>query len=521
MKRTLYTKINTIILVFTVGILAGCTDFLTDQPESVLTQVDFYTTPTRINQGVIGCYAGLATIVKDEWMFTELRSDNACLYAVASSSGSSVDQTDLAFFRPSPSLPLIQKYWYNTFQNISNVNAVLPSVADNSYVTIETQRAQYEAELLFIRALHYYNLVNLFGDMFKITTVIGPNDAKKLTRRPASEIYAEIIIPDLIKASAGAPASYSSGDAGRVTKWAAKSLLAKVYMTLGGAENIALAKPLLEDVLANSGSGLITSKGTFASAYSAIFDVANEMNKEIIFAVRYLGGSSGIGSSFWGWFAPSGSANLFLKIGTPLGFNSPTYEMRAKFTAEANDTRKDASFRTWIKPGSTDTIPYISKFTDATMTQALQAENDWIILRYADVQLLYAEVLAQGANPDNARAEVNKIRARAGVSSYLNFASKEEALDSVYAERRLELAFENQRWFDLLRMAKSYNNPEKPIEVMKQHVFVTDWARAYSKFNPIPVPEERFFTTERLLLPIPQTEIDTNNEIEIKQNSGY
>ena len=195
--------------------------------------------------------------------------------------------------------------------------------------------------------------------------------------------------------------------------------------------------------------------------------------------------------------------------------------MRAKFTAETNDTRSDASFKTWIKPGSTDTIPYISKFTDATMTQALQAENDWIILRYADVQLLYAEVLAQGSNPDDARAEVNKIRTRAGVSSYLNFASKEEALDSVYAERRLELAFENQRWFDLLRMAKSYNNPKKSIEVMKQHVFVTDWARAYSKFNPIPVPEERFFTTERLLLPIPQTEIDTNNEIEIKQNSGY
>jgi hypothetical protein len=101
------------------------------------------------------------------------------------------------------------------------------------------------------------------------------------------------------------------------------------------------------------------------------------------------------------------------------------------------------------------------------------------------------------------------------------FNSKEAALDSVYAERRLELAFENQRWFDLLRMAKSYNNPNKPVEILYKHVFVTDWAALYSKYTQIPLPREDLFKKERLLLPIPQNEIDTNNEIEIIQNESY
>jgi len=79
--------------------LTSCEDFLTDKPESVLTQVDFYTTPIRINQGVIGCYAGLANIQKDEWMYTELRSDNSCQSETGSSATIRIDQTDIASFR--------------------------------------------------------------------------------------------------------------------------------------------------------------------------------------------------------------------------------------------------------------------------------------------------------------------------------------------------------------------------------------------------------------------------------------
>lgn len=509
-------KIN-IILILSAVLFTSCEKSLTDVPESVLTQVNFYNTPIRINQGVLGCYAGMASVMQDEWMFTENRSDNTCVASSGTGQTIRVDLCDLAFFRPSPSLPMIQTYWYKIFQNISNVNAVLPSLADNSFITVETQRAQYEAELLFIRAFHYYNLVNLFGDMFKITTVIGPNEAKKTPRSPASEIYNEIIIPDLIKAANQAPASYSGTEVGRITKWAAKSLLAKTYMMIGGTDNLAKAKILLQEVILAPAHGLLTGTG----AYANVFSISNEMNKEIIFAVRYKGGSLGIGSPFWGTFAPEGSANLILKIGTPAGNNNPTYEIMNLFNADPKDTRKDACFKVWIK-SATSSVQYISKYMDATMTQALQSENDWIVIRYADIVLLYAEILAQDGNFAIAHTEVNKIRTRAGLDPITTpFESVGAALDAVYNERRLELAFENQRWFDLLRMGKSYNNPNKAVEVLSKHIFVTDWTVLYSTYSPILPPEVSFFKKERLLLPIPQSEIDTNNEMKIAQNTDY
>jgi hypothetical protein len=418
---------------------------------------------------------------------------------------------------------MIKDYWYRLFQNISNINGILPSVNDNKYVSLESKRAQFEGELLFMRAYHYFTLVNLFGDMFKVTTVIGPNEAKKIVRSPVSEIYNEIIIPDLIKAASEAPSAYAAGsDKGRITKWAAKAMLAKVYMQLGGADNLALAKPLLQEVMAASDYGLLTEKGSSPSAYANIFNISNEMNKEIIFAVRYLGGNSGIGSQFWTNFAPDGSANLFLKIGTPEGNNNPTLEIMNLFASDVKDSlRAKASFGTWKKTPTTS-IPYISKYQDITMTQSRQSENDWPVIRYADVVLLYAELLAQDpAGYATAHIEVNKVRTRAGVDPLPAFTSTTEALDAVYKERRLELAFENQRWFDLLRMNKSYGDPDKAMTILKTHHFVTDWALLYSKYSPILPPIESFFINDRLLLPIPQTEIDTNNEMVIKNNPSY
>jgi hypothetical protein len=511
-------KILIIILALSAMIsFSGCEDFLTDNPESVLTQVNFYTTPVRINQGILGCYAGMANILRDEWMFTEMRSDNTCVNNSGTGSTVRVDMCDMKFFRTSPSLPMVRDYWYKIFQNISNINAVLPSVADNTFIPIETQRAQYEGELLFMRAYHYFNLVTLWGDMFKITSVIGPNEAKKVNRSPSSEIYNEIIIPDLIKASAEAPSVYPSTEAGRITRWAAKSLLAKVYMMMGGVENLAKAKPLLEEVMAVPALGLVTGAG----AYASIFNINNEMNKEIIFAVRYKGGALGIGSPFWGTFAPDGSGNTILKIGTPVGNNNPTFELMNKFNQDPKDTRKATCFQLWYKTPTTP-LQYIAKYQDATMTQALQSENDWPVIRFADIVLLYAEVLAQDGNFAIAHNEVNKTRVRAGMDPItIPFSSVEVALDSVYNERQKELAFENQRWFDLLRMEKSYNDPEKAVTILTKHTFVTDWAVLYSKYNPILPPVQSFFKRERLILPIPQAEIDTNNEIKIGQNPDY
>ncbi len=511
---------NIILAWFVILIFSGCDSLITDKPESMLIQDNFFTTQTHISEGVVGCYKGMCKTINEEWKFTEMRSDNSCVAYTSTSSGDRSDYCFMKFFNPPTSLPIMRDYWYVLFQNISNVNAILPSVAAGStYVSSESLRAQYEAELLFIRAYHYYTLVNLWGDMFKVTKVIGPLDAKTIVRSPATEIYDEIIFPDLIKAADQLPATYSAAEAGRITKWAAKAMLAKAYMQKGDLQDIPKAQTLLEEVIGTTQyCNLVTTKGTAVSAYANVFSVDNEMNPEIIFAIRFSRSNS-LGSSFWGTFAPDGSAANIIKAGTPVGDNNPTPEFMSKFS-DPTDTRKDACFRVWDKNASTHE-QYISKYIDPSMVIALQGENDWPVIRYSDLLLLHAEILAQSANPNDALADVNKVRVRAGVKPYLNFASKTEALDSVYQERRIELAFENHRWFDLLRMGKAYDDPNKALSILTTAIFTTDYLLLYGQFNKIAPPVQSSFTIERMLLPIPQQEIDTNNKMVIPQNPGY
>jgi hypothetical protein len=519
-------KIGIIISILSVIVLASCKDLIVDEPQSKLVQDGFYNSQMTINEGIMGCYAGMANILTDEWRFTENRSDNGCVNSVGTGSQPRVDLTDIKFFRTPTSQPMLYSLWYRYFQNIMNANAILPSVATGQpYISTESQRAQYEGELLFIRGYHYFSLVSLWGDMFKITKVITLDEAKTFDRRPVTEIYQDIIIPDLTKAAAQLPSTYpSSADQGRITKWAAKGMLAKVYMTLGGTANLTLAKGLLEEIMNVPQYGLITTgitvAGTTLSAYASIFDVSNEMNKEIIFAVRYLGGSTGIGSPFWTLFSPDGTANLFLKVGTPGGHLNPTPELVKFFQTDPLDKRTDATFRLYVK-NKTTTIAYPSKYIDPNMTQSNQSENDWIVLRYADLVLLHAEIMAQDGNFATAHLDVNKVRARAGVAPVSAFTSPTAALDAVYKERRSELAFENHRWFDLLRMNTSYKDPSKAIGILKASIFTTDWAILYSLYNPIVPPTQNYFTTGRLLLPIPQQEIDANDKLKITQNADY
>ncbi len=523
----LMKNITGIIVALLVMItFSSCKELITDEPQSKLIQDGFFNSTMTINEGILGCYAGMANIMMDEWRFTENRSDNGCVNSTGTGSQPRVDLTDIKFFRTPTSQPLLYSFWYKYFQNILNINSILPSVEKGQvYVAPETLRSQYEGELSFMRGYHYFILVNLWGDMFKITKVVTLDEAKTYDRRPVAEIYKDIIIPDLIKAAAQLPSSYtSSSDLGRVTKWAAKGMLAKAYMTLGGTSNLALAKGLLEEIINSSQYNLLTTgitvAGTALSPYASIFDVTNELNREIIFSVRYLGGASGIGSPFWTLFAPDGTANLFLKVGTPGGHQNPTPELAKLYAADPLDTRTGSCFKVYVK-NKTTTIYYPSKYMDPNMTQANQSENDWIVLRLADVILLHAEIMAQDGNFALAHIDVNKIRARAGIAQLLPFTSPTAALDAVYKERRLEFAFEDQRWFDLLRMNTSYGDPEKAISILKTSVFVTDWAVLYSLYNPIVPPTQNYFTTGRLLLPIPQQEIDSNDKIKIPQNADY
>ena len=461
----------------------------------------------------------------NEWQFTELRSDNSKMGVPGSTSNINRELSDLDMFIPSPSQVQIFNYWRSTYSNIRNCNIILqklgvtydPASGNNTFNTIsipiaEADRKQLAGEAMFIRAYHYFNLVRLFGGVFLIHKPIAPLDAPTVNRSSVDDIY-KLIQADLTTAASSMNAltflQATANDAGkanlgRATSWAAKGLLAKVYLTLGKKPE---ATTLLQDVITNSKYSL---QGTYAN----VFSITNEMNCEILFGVRYKAGGFGLGSSFGNDFGPLGTGSTVIN-GDGDGLNYPTAELD---TLTNGDLRKPTLIGS-LGSGASLKL-YVKKFL-FPVTLANDGESDWPILRYADILLMMAE--AKGYTQESLDL-INSVRARSGLSNYTmanttTVAAFEKALSQ---ERRVEFAFENQRWFDLLRFNVTMTTITA-VQRIKDHYADEYFAhyRTYLAPTPSLADLQGYIKTQKLLLPIPQREIDTNTQIAIQQNDGY
>ena len=205
--------------------------------------------------------------------------------------------------------------------------------------------------------------------------------------------------------------------------------------------------------------------------------------------------------------------------GSPRGWNTPTTSIDSFYTT--SDARKNVSMgRYVINPSFPNVvILYVKKYlTQVVITD--DGESDWPILRYADILLMLAE--AQG-NTAASVGLISQIRVRAGLSSITGAFGTVAAFEKELTDqRRLEFAFENHRWFDLVRYATTLTTINA-IDVMKAN-FAYEYAVHYSQYT-VPVPTLAFLqasiTVNKLLLPIPQREIDTNTQLVITQNPGY
>lgn len=348
-------------------------------------------------------------------------------------------------------------------------------------------------------------MVRLFGGVFLIHEPVGPFDAITINRSSEADIY-KLIIADLqYAADNGSNVKYASipvTSLGKVNSWTAKALLAKVYLTLNRKAD---AATLLNDIITNSGYGLVPN-------YADIFATTNEMNREILFAVRYKAGGIGQGSPFPNFCSElSGTAVI---NGDGSGFNTPTADHFAAYNAL--DLRRDISI------GSFGTLKmlYPKKMISPVSIKG-DGESDWIVIRYADVLLMLAE--AQG-NTASSLALINQTRTRAGLPALTATTVTTDAIfaNELAAERKLEFAFENVRWFDMLRYRTTLPTLD-PVAAIKAN-FSAIFAVHYSKY-PAPAPTlptiQSYVTNEKLLLPIPQREIDNNTKLVIPQNPGY
>jgi hypothetical protein len=492
---------------------------------------NFYHNYNEVNAALTGTYNGLQAPLENEWRMTDLRTDNVKVNVINSSSSENVLLLHMDTYELNSTHAHVYNYWISVYKNIRSINYVLKSLGvgyangqvvfgEGAASMTDQQRDQLAGEALFLRAYHYFNLVRLYGGVFLITDPVDPETAKQVDRSSVQDCYA-LIVADLKAAESRLPRikyeQISNANQGRATTWAAKGLLAKVFLTLGRSVE---ALPLLDDIIQNSGYGLENS-------YANVFSINNEMNKEILFAVRYKAGGLGLGNFMANYFAPLNSGNAVVN-GDGMGHNYPTTSLSQAYKTSASgavDQRKAVNI------GAYNALLYSRKFVSPVVIEN-DAENDFPVLRYADILLMKAEAIGFDGSGGIAMSLINQVRQRAGGIPYSSgdfnaglylyptseaepnaITSSQTFLDALLAERRLELAFENQRFFDLVRTGKA-------IEVIRNY-YAEEFESHYKRYTLTLQELQAKATPERLLLPIPQREIDTNEEISITQNPGY
>jgi hypothetical protein len=301
---------------------------------------------------------------------------------------------------------------------------------------------------------------------------LDPNAYFGQGRTPSAQVYDQIK-KDLTEAISVLPATTSQP--GRVVKTAAQALLAKVHLTL---KSYADAQTLLQTVVSSGQHTLMTNPAD-------VFSISNENNKEILFAVQFASGVNGNteGSTLFQQYAPSGT------VSGAKGHNLPTKSLYALYSSA--DKRKG----TYLTATSTGT-PWSKKQTQPT-TVITDGGSDFVVLRYADVLLMLAEVQNELGNSSGAATTLNLIRTRAGLAA-TTATTQSDLRAAIDLERRFELVGEGHRWFDLLRSGNA-------VSVMN------DWFKANNIQTTI--------TANNLLMPIPQSQINTDPSI--KQNPGY
>ncbi|WP_299438711.1 RagB/SusD family nutrient uptake outer membrane protein [uncultured Aquimarina sp.] len=468
---------------------------LEEDVTSFRTDENFYQNQEELNRGVIASYSSLYDVMSVEWNITELRSDNTFTNPDRSPE-SDAPRFTLDRLTVDTNNSINQAYYANCYKTIALANRI---IANLDVAEDQDLRNQYEGEAKFLRALMHFNLTRLYGSIVIADRVLIGEEGFELSRRPQSEVY-PFIIQDLEDAITLLPEEYDDSEFGRATGIAARTILGKVHLT-SSTRDLEAAITQLEYVRDRGINDLLTN-------YDDLFEPGNELNNEVIFSVRYEQGLIGLGSPFPNFFAPLQSDGNVV-FGNGDGLNVPTEDVSNLYLTE--DQRKLSSMAdSYIATNGTEIFnKHVTKY-NSDFNALDDGDVDWPVTRFADVLLMLSEAYIDARGITEALIELNRVRERAGLT-----ALTETEVSSSFAfklalenERRLEFAFENHRFFDLLRTNRA-------LTVINEH-FITEFA--YN--NPDnPDLDASPISDFQLLLPIPQREIDLNPNL--AQNIGY
>jgi hypothetical protein len=458
-----------IMALLSAALWVSCSEsFFELEPSDKVSKNKIYRTAEDFNIAVTGCYSKLQGQVGFFTECCEYRSDN--LYITAPTAGTQ-DRYDIDRFVETAANGILEDAWANFNNGVYRCNLVLESIDGASF---DSQlKKQYKGEALFIRAWTYFNMYRIWGGVPATHRVVSVNEALNIGRSSDDEMYnfitgdlKQIIDENLL------PDSYNSNDIGRVTSGAAQTLLGKVYLTFHKWEE---ARDVLSTVIGKY--SLLTDPGD-------VFDVNNKMNAEIIFAIRFNKNVEGEGHGYWE------------SLSDPVNAVNPSPLLLAAYT-DADDLRKDLI--SYVK--AENNVYVIKKFYDVKNATTGNTGNDRILLRYADVLLMYAEALNEisysNSQTSPAMQSLNEVHTRSCPSEIdiAGLPDKESFRRAIMVERQREFPYEGHRWFDLVRMGYA-----REVMLAAGHV-IEDY---------------------QLVFPVPKTELERiNNTSLLWQNPGY
>ena len=485
MKNLINKFLISISLLFFVYSCDEYVDYEASESYQIVAE-DYFTSSDDYESALVGIYDVLQWTLYN-FMIGEIASDNSLCGGESASDVIGLQKIDDMIHDPVNDQ--LSRIWQYMYEGVNRANYMIENKDKMDF----SRKDEMYAEVHFLRAFFYFELVKIYGDVPLFTNGrLTAGDSGTLSRSPKSEVYS-IIESDLLSAIASLPAKKSLD--GRATSFTAHALLGKVYLY---QDKFTEAANILEPLV-----GVYTLPNDPAS----VFLVDGENGPESVFEIQHSKESNGWN---WGWM-PQGTEGNFSVIHHGIrGYNGPVYSSGWSFNVptqdlvdafEPGDKRKNASVLdivSWADANSAEynegyehtgyfNNKYIPRAGYSKNTTELNYENNFRYIRYADVLLMAAEANNRGGISDSkAQTYLNQVRTRAGVSSISDSGSA--LTQAIWDERRLEFAGEGHRFFDLVRTGQA-GDEISGFVVGKHEVF-----------------------------PIPQTEIDISG---LTQNAGY
>ena len=531
--KTLKYYIFALLLVFT-----GCRDYLTEIEPGTTLLNDFFTSTAAAKQNVTGCYVPLMWEYNhtylSEWFIGDIVSDDAL--KGGGSTSDMADAYDMENWRTTSQNTLLLDFYRAQYQGIARCNLAIKYITNMEIGTdsifTHTMKNNLLGEAHYLRAYYYFRLVRVFAGVPITTEVIDNSDNWGVPRASTEQVY-NLILEDLTKANYMLPvrSAMKAEDLGRATKGAAQAMLLKVNLYMASPYwNKQLSQtPTTYYAAAKQWGDSIIASGEYSLCpnYEDNFTLAGENGQESVFEIQYMEVPWGDYGEGFGFTAGSFTQILMRSrsslIGGGWGFDHPTQNLYDEF--EPTDIRRDVAI---LNPADSlietpsveiylgsrylnnkygmyrDPVDQGGGFGKWSLHATRGPLNNRQI-RYADVLLMYAEAALGAGDEAIARTYINMVRTRVGLTE---IAQADNA--ALRHERRVELAMEGHRWFDLVRWEGVAGNGLKAhMDAYK----ATETQEAQSHI-------QEFVAGKHEIFPIPQEEIQLN-PTPMAQNPGY